>query len=304
MSKKLKIPRKKSDELLKGAFEDNFIDFLRFVYPDADSLFDFSKELMFMDKELNTIFPERERQKGAREADLLVKVSLLDGTEKWILVHTEIEAGSNTGFVFRLFQYYYRLIDRFQIPVETIVVYTGDSKQPRPSEYRYQGIGTSLVFRFRAIHIFDYKEKELLLMPNPFALIILACQKALLEGKIPEEVLSKDRLIIAKALIKSRYSQERVLALLVFLKNFIYISNQEINRIFDIEIQQISGGNITMGIIETVRRHQIEDAMLEGKLEGEHKKAVDIAREMKKEGMPVAQIMKFTKLSAKEIEKL
>lgn len=42
----------------------------------------------------------------------------------------------------------------------------------------------------------------------------------------------------------------------------------------------------------------------EGKIEGEIEKANAIAREMKKEGMPVSQIAKFTKLTEEEIQKL
>jgi predicted transposase YdaD len=42
------------------------------------------------------------------------------------------------------------------------------------------------------------------------------------------------------------------------------------------------------------------DAVATAKL----KKALDIAREMKKDGLPVSQIGKFTKLSTDEIEKL
>jgi len=38
--------------------------------------------------------------------------------------------------------------------------------------------------------------------------------------------------------------------------------------------------------------------------EAEHKNSVAIAREMKKEGLPVTQIVKFTKLSIEEVEKL
>lgn len=53
-------PRKKNDELLKGAFKENFPDFLRFVYPDADEVIDFDKEIEFMDKELFVIIPDRE----------------------------------------------------------------------------------------------------------------------------------------------------------------------------------------------------------------------------------------------------
>jgi len=47
-----------------------------------------------------------------------------------------------------------------------------------------------------------------------------------------------------------------------------------------------------------------EQAMAEGLAEGEHKKALDIALKMKKEGFAIDQIAKFTDLSIKEIEQL
>jgi predicted transposase/invertase (TIGR01784 family) len=47
-----------------------------------------------------------------------------------------------------------------------------------------------------------------------------------------------------------------------------------------------------------------ERGLAKGLEEGEHKKALEIALEMKKEGMPLAQIAKFTKLSVEEIEAL
>lgn len=140
-------------------------------------------------------------------------------------------------------------------------------------------------------------------MQNPFALILIACQKSLLEGKIAEDVLGRDRLIIAKALINCGSSHDRIMALLGFLKNFIYIKDQEINRIFD-QIEQISGGTITMGVIEAIRKQEREEGERRGKLEGEYKKSLEIARNMKNEGMSLAQIMRFTKLSAEELKKL
>lgn len=83
---KIPKPRKKNDEFLKGIFKDNFPDFLRFVYPDANEIIDFSKNIDFMDKELFAIIPDRERKREGREADLLAKLHLLDGTEKWMIV--------------------------------------------------------------------------------------------------------------------------------------------------------------------------------------------------------------------------
>jgi predicted transposase/invertase (TIGR01784 family) len=48
----------------------------------------------------------------------------------------------------------------------------------------------------------------------------------------------------------------------------------------------------------------IEGAELIGEMKGEKRKALEIAREMKKEGLPLEQIARFTKLSVEEIEQL
>ena len=55
-----------------------------------------------------------------------------------------------------------------------------------------------------------------------------------------------------------------------------------------------------MGIEELL----LDRAKKQGIREGEHKSLIAVAREMKKDGIPVEQIAKFTKLSIKEIEKL
>lgn len=40
-------PNKKNDIIFKGAFEDYFVHLLRFTYPNADQVFDFSKKIEF-----------------------------------------------------------------------------------------------------------------------------------------------------------------------------------------------------------------------------------------------------------------
>ena len=86
-------PYRQDDRFLKAAFEEWFPWLLRFFYKNADQIFDFNRGIQFLDKELRMIVPERERSKGDREADLLAKVYLLDGTERWIIC----SAYSNTG---------------------------------------------------------------------------------------------------------------------------------------------------------------------------------------------------------------
>jgi len=226
-NKKRSKPSKQNDELLKGAFEENFSDFLRFLYPNADNLFDFSKNIQFMDKELLAIVPDRDRKKGKRVADLLAKVFLKDGTEKHIMLNTEIEGGRDAEFAKRIYQYNYRIWDRYDISVATIAVYTGSRKQPKPCEYHREVLDTSLRFKYRTYHIFDHGEEELLAMDNIFAFIVVACQKALLEGKIPDEELGEDRLTIAKTLIAHHYEKDRITNFLIFLKNFLYINDAD-----------------------------------------------------------------------------
>jgi len=55
---------------------------------------------------------------------------------------------------------------------------------------------------------------------------------------------------------------------------------------------------------KNVMDYAVSTAEARGMEKGEYKKALDIAREMKKDGLPLAQISKFTKLSVEEIEKL
>ena len=293
-------PGKTNDELLKGAFEEYFVDFLRFLYPDADQVFDLSRAIQFMDKELLAIAPDRERREGRRIADLLAKVHLRDGGERWILLHTEIEGGSGDDFAYRMFQYHYRILDRYRVAVESIAVFTGGRGQPRPAVYHHQTLDTQIHFKYRVYHIYDHSEQELLSMNNIFALIVLACQKAQLEGKVAESELGHGRLTIAKALLSHQIEHDRIIGFLVFLKNFIYVTDREINRIFEDHIIQLTGGNIDMGIIEIVKRQErelgLEKGLEKGRREERAKAEAEkkaIALEMKKDGLSIDQIAKL-----------
>ncbi len=259
-------PRRKSDELLKGVIEENLPDLLAFLYPDATDIFNLDKGITLLDKELHAIIPDRERKNDAREADLLFKVWLHSGCQQLILLNVEIEGGSHPFFERRVYEYNYRIRDRFGLPVATIVIYTGNNSQRRPAEYRENVLDTSLLFRYRTYHIFDHTSGQLLGMNNLFALVVAASQKSLLEGKIPEEELGEDRLTIAKALLAhGGYDSDRIISFLVFLKNYLFVGSQEINRNFDNIIHTITENTINMGVIDIVKRYEREEGKLEEK---------------------------------------
>ena len=56
--------------------------------------------------------------------------------------------------------------------------------------------------------------------------------------------------------------------------------------------------------IFTERKEGRAEGREEGRKEGEKEKSMSIARQMKKEGLPVATIVKYTGLSAEEITRL
>ncbi|WP_235005376.1 hypothetical protein [Pedobacter nyackensis] len=109
---------------------------------------------------------------------------------------------------------------------------------------------------------------------------------------------------IAKALLNHNYNHDRIIGFMGFLKNFIFINNNDINRIFDQQIEILTGGTINMGIIETIKMQERREGKLEGRLEGKLEEALEIARELKKEGLAIDFIAKTTRLSIKEIEVL
>ena len=78
------------DILWKGVLQWVLDDLLRFVFPDADQVFDFQKRFIYLDKELAELNPGSGKETNVRSVDNLVRVFRKDGGEEWILVHIEV----------------------------------------------------------------------------------------------------------------------------------------------------------------------------------------------------------------------
>ncbi len=93
------------DELWKGAIEDCIVPFIHYFYRDYVHLIDWSRKIEFLDTELNNII--RGIGRGKRTADKLVKVHLLNGEEKWFLIHVEVQSQPDNTLNSRMFTMYY-----------------------------------------------------------------------------------------------------------------------------------------------------------------------------------------------------
>ena len=109
--------------------------------------------------------------------DRLVKVWLKDGSEKWVLVHVEVQPQRNEALPKRLFQYYFRTFDLFDGAPLTCLAILGDNTADwKPQSFSAGWWGTSVAFQFRVEKLKEYNDRltELELSRNPFARFVLA----------------------------------------------------------------------------------------------------------------------------------
>ncbi len=81
-------------------------------------------------------------------------------------MHIEIQGGSTKDFPKRMFQYWYRIYDRYTVDVAALAIFTGNGQQKRPSQFYKSYLGTKILYEYNVYHIFDHIETELLAMEN------------------------------------------------------------------------------------------------------------------------------------------
>jgi len=143
--------KEKYDILWKGMLERVFDDFLRFVFPDADQRFDMRKGFTYLDKELAMLYPNPEEGADTRFVDKLVQVYALDGKEKFLLVHLEVQGNYDKTFTTRMFKYFYRVYDYYnQRPVLPVAVFSGEGGKWMGNRFHLEEDGMSLTYTLRA----------------------------------------------------------------------------------------------------------------------------------------------------------
>lgn len=138
------------DPLFKSLLRTFFSGFLRLVAPELAARLDLSA-VAFLDKELVSTAPPRTH--GV--VDLLARAPLT-GTDRFILVHVEVEARARRGMGNRLRDYHRSIQSRHEDPVLSIVIYLkggpagiceqvldGGLPLPGVTSFRYLSFGLS-----------------------------------------------------------------------------------------------------------------------------------------------------------------
>lgn len=124
----------------------------------------------------------RKTKRGQVAVDKLAKVWLKDGTERWVLIHIEIQSQVEPDFPQRMVRYYFRGRDLFPDRSFACLAVLGDDNAGwKPDSYAESFWQTGFEFRFRVVKLKDYEDRleELERNANPFARFVLAHLKTI-----------------------------------------------------------------------------------------------------------------------------
>ena len=275
---------KRNDLLWKAALEDMFDDFLRFFYPQADELFDLERGFEYLDKELEQLFPPDANNYSARHVDKLIKVFTRDDQEKWVLIHVEVQGHTDHDFAKRMFQYYYRILDKYDKPITAFAVFADTGKSFHPKHYESEFLGTKVYYAYNTYKIIDQDTTELEASDNPFAMAVLTAKLALSRPALKDQQLFDKAYDLAKRLLTKQMPKGKIRKLMTFLRYYLLFENPEIIAKFEQEITILTGGDSTMGIeeflLDSAEKKGIEKGIEKGMTQKELEKNIAFTRNL------------------------
>jgi hypothetical protein len=92
---------------------------------------------------------------------------MLNGEERWVLVHVEVQGYRETELSRRMFIYFYRIFDKFNRDILSLAVFSDPSEGFKPDRFTYEFFGCELSFRYRTYKILEQDDEALKATDNP-----------------------------------------------------------------------------------------------------------------------------------------
>jgi len=290
-----------NDEIWKRSIHTLFRPMVDFHFPELHPLIDWSREPAFLEEELANLFdPKKE---GKRFVDILAQVFLLDGTEKYILLHVEVQ-GYGSGeeetreFEERMFEYYYRVRDKWKVKdIAALAILTDGNEKYRPDRYKTSFFGTTLTYVFNVSKIIDYNDDDLANNFNPFATLMLAAKRALKVERSDDETKKLFKIALLRLGIAKGYTAKELEALFYFVDWVVAFSGAKARNEFVGEVRAMAKKEeITMPYVTSIEEVTREETRIETMRA--------IAFKMLKAGESDDKILMYAEISPEELGKL
>jgi len=253
------------DSPWKEAVEHYFPEFIGFYFPEAYAQIDWSKEHVFLDQELRAVVQDAEL--GKRFVDKLVRVTLLNGDEKWIYIHIEVQGTRQAEFAKRMFVYNYRIYDRYDRPVASLAVLADEHANWRPDYFCYSVLGSETSIHFPIAKLTDYHDKvnELLAADNSFA-VVTATHILTQRTRKNDDERYKAKQLLVRLLYQRKWDKQRVIDLFRVIDWMMRLPEELEQQLWQ-EIETLEE-NEAMQYVTSVERMGIAKGMVKGMAKG------------------------------------
>ncbi|HLR09947.1 MAG TPA: Rpn family recombination-promoting nuclease/putative transposase [Sporosarcina sp.] len=304
------------DGLWKKAIHDLFDDFLFFFVPDFYEQVNFSSPPEFLDKEL---FQEVvDTKTGRRFTDQLVKVRLKNGAEQWVLVHVEVQSRHEKDFSTRMFQYFYRIFDRYDEKIIAIAVHTSPNDNPYPKDFDYNFFDMTLLYSYYNFSTKDYSPQQLTYSKKVFSKIILAANMMHVTADAAEQRYRFKRQLM-RDILEEGYDRTVVQATFHFIDYCLALPEQLTEKLStemrhllrrETDLMELYNKENASPTVLKSFAEQLEEAenlVRQANDEAENKskmQQIEIAKALIQENIAIDVIVKATKLSVDEVRRL
>ncbi|AFZ27036.1 Putative transposase, YhgA [Cylindrospermum stagnale PCC 7417] len=158
------------DRLFKELLSTFFIEFIELFFPEVINYLE-PNSVTLIDKETFTDVTAGEKY----ETDLIAQVRFR-GEPSYFLIHLEAESGSRPKFNKRMFRYFARLHEKFDLPIYPIVIFSYSSpKKLAISNYQIDFPDFEVLrFNYRVVQLNQLNWRDFLRFPNPVASALMS----------------------------------------------------------------------------------------------------------------------------------
>jgi len=250
-----------------------------------------------LDKELFTDLTRGERH----EADLVVRARFR-GRGLCFLIHVETQAQPQANYPRRMFGYFARLHEKYDLPVYPIALFSYEAPQrSEPAEYRIDFPDLAvLAFQFRVVQLNQLKWSDFVARTNPVAAALMA------RMRVEPDERPAAKLACLQMLAKLQLDPARRELISGFVDAYLRLTMVQ-EREFERELRQIQPQE-REGVMEIVtswmekgRAQGLEQGLEQGLASGERKV---ILRQLRKRvgGLDRATEDRLQALSSEELE--
>jgi hypothetical protein len=312
------------DSLWKETLSRFFIPMLEAVLPDMAREVDRSRDVTFLDKELQRLARYSKKYPGGppdsgRFVDMLADVPLLSGEHAWILLHAEVQgSGGHEEFPLRMHRYRCLLESRYNRPVAGLAFLT----EPLPPAhttgfYRWERFGSEVTYKYPAFKIYEGDEEALKKSQNPFHLAQYAAMQAWKHRRQDARKLMYMKTML-DILDERGWSHEEKAGLLWFIEGIMHINDDHLWEEWEHELDHrkeetsmyislMERKGVEKGVKKGVEKGVkigVEKGVKIGEEKGMKKEKLNMARRMLRAGESEAKILFYTEITPEELEEL